>query len=336
MKLSTSLILFSLLTTTSVNAIAQNYVYRYYQQGVKASETNSIPSNEEEGCLVLPNGIYETRESFTEMGEDRLRNELESMNIAYQDPISFIYKDRVPLLAGNNPDYKKGIDIGTYESDGVKTTISELQVCGDSAPENSVWREYAVSNEIRFEEDFSIFLNMSEFQVTGGGRLPALPTENYPNKNVINIMIKDANINSIGGLSSIESVSRLDLSGNNLTEINFPFLEEMKGGESFIVKLDLSNNELITLDGLSSLRILDGDLFLDNNSLTDISGLSNLNVDGYIYIDNEYSGSKLDATTTFCEENSPYQFENSGSHQVGVHATKDMVCESPIIEGPDS
>lgn len=294
--------------------------------------------------MVLPNGAYETWESVTEMGEDTLRNELESMNIAYQDPRNIVRKNEMsePFIAEDNLDYKKGEVSDVFNFNGVKVTAYKLIAFGDRAPENSVWRKYAVSNEIRFEEDFASFVNMSGGVIGGLGRdsetttsLPALPTENYPNKNPINIKIRNTNIDSIGGLSSIESVSKLDLSGNNLTEINFPLLEEIVSGESSLVELNLSNNKLIDLDGLSSLRVLEGELFLGNNLLTNISGLSNLNVGGYIHIDKEYSGPKLEATTTFCEENSSYQFENGISHTAGVYTTKDMVCESPIIEGPD-
>ena len=96
--------------------------------------------------------------------------------------------------------------------------------------------------------------------------------------------LANSGITNVEGLQAFTSITILDISGNNITDLS-P-LNKLKIVES---RINITTNDLLeNLEGLNSLEDIGGYLFLWNNPLlNNINALTNVTeIGGYLYIDN--------------------------------------------------
>lgn len=119
-----------------------------------------------------------------------------------------------------------------------------------------------------------------------------LPSEPYPISNAEEILVAYNELNSLGGLSNLESVGHLSIAYNKLQNLN----------------------------GLNNLKSVNY-LSIIGNNLNNIDAISNLNVVISIAIDKNYNGKKLSASSSFCMNNVISVYSPN-------YAKKYQLCES--------
>ena len=131
----------------------------------------------------------------------------------------------------------------------------------------------AASSTISFQKSLEAWKNdpyisnkEKEFRVTAAERIQTCYREKSTSLDLI-----DLELTSLPNLSSLITLTKIDLSGNNLTAVDLQ-------GLSNLTEINLSNNKLtsVSLLGFSSLE----ELYIDNNQLTSVcwQGLSELKV----------------------------------------------------------
>lgn len=128
-----------------------------------------------------------------------------------------------------------------------------------------------------------------------------------------NLNLQLNQLTNIDGLTNLKSVGgHFFLNGLNLTNINGLINLKSVGGT-----LDLKNNQLTNVDALINLTNVDY-LDLSGLKLIKLDGLANVQIGSYVYIDNTYTGPKLEKTTRFCSLNAASKF---------IIAPKTKICK---------
>ena len=198
---------------------------------------------------------------------------------------------------------------GTPFCNAVKTGAVRLQASGERLAlarvcnvENEWFQLFHDYNQVLWNIDLNDLVTQDlNIDLSGNGLgNEDLPLISLGVNTFYNISLANNTLTDIEFLSDVIVIrNNLDVSGNQLTTLNG--LRNV----TTVNNLDLSNNNLTTFEGLDSLTTVNGTVYLNENEnvddLRNISNITNTN-NNYIYIDkpNQYIN-KPDSSSPFCQ-----------------------------------